>query len=200
MPSFDNCNGPFLQKIADDGVIRKITGFETVAVEQPTAYTFSGGGYIIVKPPKQGQEKKLILDHQIDYPQNAIGKQRMEYDVRPESYLFLATARPLAVGIKSSIMAILEKSPYFGFTRNNALYVNDRIVNPREEFSDGEFNWEILAHEMVDRVVPPTILEESLEINLVGRWTTSRVGHDQEMQAVKAMFQGDGGVIFTPLK
>ncbi len=193
LPSFAECNGPFLEAIHAAGVSERSKVLPQASIDQALVMGFPKGGYIALQPHAQGEPGKILKNriHYSDIP--SIGSQEMSMVVEPSSYAYLATARPPAMNnwrTKWLLSQNHERIPLTSLSENNVVLVDESGVrNPKEKFQDQEFNWEYFGHEMIDKLFPWAYLEMVLGVNLLGTWTCSAVSHAQELEFLKVLHQ-----------
>ncbi len=193
MPSFAECNGPFLDAIANAGMVKTSTVLERVSVPKTIAMHFPHGGFIALEAHKSGNPHKL-LRNRINYPDiPSVGSLEMQMPLDPATYAYLSTARPPAMNnwrTRWLLSQDHERIPLTNLSEENVVLVDETgIKNPKEKFKHQDFNWEYLGHEMVDKYFPWAYLEMVLGINLAGTWTCYAVSHAQELEFMKVVYQ-----------
>ena len=195
-PSFPECNGGILDQIFSAG-IETIPESERpmMTVSAPVTMSFPGGSMVAFEPLKEGQAPQKILRNGIFYPDiEAVGRQEFHYIVAADSYAKLARSRPPAF-YNRRYCAIKKRRqqelPFFALNEDNVTLVGQQgIENPRESMIDSEGrNLEYFGHEVVDKLFPWTLLEESLGIDLMGTWSVYCASHAQEREFVEAFSQ-----------
>lgn len=201
LPTLEECNGKFIDAIGEAGLHETGLELPSFTVEEPICMIFEHGGYILIEPPREGEEDHLIMDHQISYP-HSIGSQRIEYTLTPGSFASLARARAPAHGWRARAVQVLNGNvPLIDANPHNVILVpKGGTANPKSYFDHDGHNFEPLAHEIVDRVFPIMQLGVHYHARFVGRWTTNLVGHRHEIQAIRALMNGSGGVRFVFIK
>lgn len=184
-PSFDDCNGPYLDALLHNvRKTRRRVGHFTVA--SPVAFQFESG-YCVLEP----DQEMFWMDHQIDYP-GFIGKQRIQAEITPEFFCFLARARtPSFRSIQETDQIIAGARAGqlpFPLSESNVLFADiNGLRNPREEFEWKDHNYEFILHELIDVMAFLKIVESEMGGRFRGRITTARFGHEQQIQVAQAM-------------
>jgi UDP-3-O-acyl-N-acetylglucosamine deacetylase len=195
-PSPLDCNGVYLNKIAESGLTPlTLDPSPVVGVNTPLMFR-TKNGHIILQPPN-GDNPQLILDQQYDYPHiPTIGRHRSRMIVTPELFAGLAISR--APTFPSWIrQTILERAERWGIplpiglsTESTNILRTDGSSNSQKSLDDKTgYNWEIFGHEMIDKLCLLYALEQSLNVKLVGTLITHRTRHYDELKFFIAILE-----------
>jgi UDP-3-O-acyl-N-acetylglucosamine deacetylase len=197
-PTFDYCNRPFLNAarsvFQDAGPVRHIT------VRRPFAGIFASSnqkpglsrGYFMLEPD-QG-ERALIMDHQISYPGQAVGNQRIVVRMDPNFFSYICDARTTSFRPETRRIYWLTRLGIarlkYPVTTRNILFADaEKIYNPRTKFDAGGVNYEFICHELMDVMAWIKFLEVAYAGKFVGRLTTHFFDHHRQVDAARYVCQ-----------
>ncbi|PJZ59152.1 UDP-3-O-acyl-N-acetylglucosamine deacetylase [Leptospira barantonii] len=181
-PTFDFCDQVYLDGIQNN--FHKIGEVSRITVAKPFAAVWEKG-YCILEPDEQGMS--LFLDHQVSYPGQTVGNVRIQTELTPEFFSYIASARTTAFrpGIEAEkfyqigLGGGLKDYP---FTLENVILLNeDKIFNPREKFESNGMNYEFLAHELIDILAWIRFVEEEYQGRFFGKMTTFLFDHHRQI-------------------
>lgn len=186
-PTFDDCNGPFLDALLHHvRKTRRRASHFTVAA--PVAFRFETG-YCLIEP----DDRALFIDHEIDYP-GVLGRQRIQVEINPQFFFFLARARtPSFRSVQETddiIRGARAGALPFPVSESNVLFADvNGLRNPRESFEWNGHNYEFILHELIDVMAFLKIVESELGGRFRGKLTTYRYGHEQQIEVAQAMVE-----------
>ena len=162
LPALDGSSEPFLQLIEQVGVQRQAAPRKYIKVLE-TIEVSSGDKYARIEPCEQ-----LELDVTIDFPEAAIGRQRLEIVPNVRSFRErIAGARTFAR--LHEVAALQAAGLSKGGSYNNAIVVDeDKVLNP----SGLRFEDEFVRHKALD-----LLGDLYLSGPILGRVTTIKSGH-----------------------
>ncbi|KKW39467.1 hypothetical protein A2454_02610 [Candidatus Peribacteria bacterium RIFOXYC2_FULL_55_14] len=194
LPTNADCNQPYLVALRDNLV--SVGRAHHVTVNEPVGFRFGGGSYILLEPDEGGH--KLIVDHQIEYPDiPPLGNQRMRVAMTPEFFSFIAAARTPAMRARAGILSTIRhlgmsRFPYTSLGLSNVVLVTKRgVQNPNEKYVVNGRNYEPMCHELIDRIGWLKFIETEFGGRFVGKITLCRANHDREIEAARALCKGD---------
>lgn len=194
LPTNPDCNQPYLAAFHNNLVPTGHTHY--VTVNEPVGFRFGEGSYVILEPDEG--EHKLIVDHQIEYPDiPPLGNQRMRVAMTPEFFSFIAAARTPAMRIRASVLRTIQhfgmsRFPYTSLGLSNVVLVTKRgVQNPNEKYVVNGRNYEPMCHELIDRIGWLKFIETEFGGRFVGKITLCRANHDREIEAARALCKGD---------
>lgn len=187
-PSFNRGILELLEQVEPQIIYTGEALFTTV--KEPLVYQFKNGGYVIFEPDDGSH--KLIIDHQVSHPHNAIGKQRVIFEVKPETFAYIAEARTISYGIRTEISKILNKItglsrlPFTSLGLENVVFAErNEFLNSNPKFDYYGKNWEALMHEVIDKLAPIGMLPG----RFVGRVTTFLTNHAKDIEAAGSLIK-----------
>lgn len=186
-PTFNECNRPFLDalrgRLVDQGPVRRFT------VQRPVAGIFERG-YFMLEPAQHADQRTLAMDHQISYPGDAIGKQRIVAEITPEFFSFITSARTTSFRPETKRIYWLTRLGIarlkYPVTTRNILFADaEKIYNPRPRFATADANYEFICHELIDVMAWLRFLEVQYAGKFVGRLTTHFFDHHRQIDAAQ---------------
>ena len=186
-PTFDYCNRPFLDgakdRLVDLGAVRRFT------IKRAFAGIFDKG-YFILEPAESARQSTLVMDHQISYPGQAVGNQRIVADITPELFAFLCSARTTSFRPETKKIYWLTRLGIARFkypvTVHNILFADaHKLYNPRKRFDGPAANYEFIFHELMDVMAWLRFLEVKHDGKFVGRLTTFYFDHHKQVDAAR---------------
>jgi UDP-3-O-acyl-N-acetylglucosamine deacetylase len=181
-PSFSSGLDGLLQKIKPD--IVEVWLNTLITVEQPVMCMFHNWEYIIIEP--DDGSRRLVIDHAFSYWQPSLGNQRVKMEITPTSFAYLATARPVSIGLKTKVGQYFLKKlwfiPWFGLNEGNVVFADkNKIINPNTTFIDEQWiNREPIMHEIIDKLWALWLLPGKF----VWKITVFRTSHAQDVDAI----------------
>lgn len=185
-PTFDECDGPYLDAVRTR--LQPVDSVPVITVAHPVAVRFERG-YFIMEPDQGNQE--LWIDHQITYPGKSIGTRRIQLALTPDRFAFLCRARTPSFRSTEETAQIYQLARQkaiadYPITDQNVLFVDpDQIHNPRARYDHEGFNYEFLLHEVIDIIAWIKLVEVYYGGNFVGRLTTHFFGHPEQVEAAR---------------
>ncbi len=202
MPTFNDCNGPFLDAIAGkiEGANEQIP---KCTVKEKMLFRFGKeGGYWLIEPPEEGKEDQLILEIQYSYPNTELGTKSLETVLTPEIFAAISRARAPAIGwVRQALVRLLSSFPFPGVslsTDSVMTVTNGRIINRNPEFDEGGENLELACHKLIDHGFPIAILEQTLGFKLVGKLSVYRASHATELEILLKLL-AEAESLFIPV-
>lgn len=150
-----------------------------ITVSEPVAICGDRSDFVVLLPAEKGQ-RKLTMDVAIDWP-TAIGRQRIVFDVTPETFSFGAGARTNATHgqmiLARTVGLLFADTRNLGYTMKNILIHGRRhYVNmPLPQFDQGSRSLEPVWHRAVlDLLAAIALLQGG---RFVGTAISYRAGH-----------------------
>lgn len=209
-PTFDYCNRPFLEalqgRLVETGPVKRFT------VKRAFAGIFDRGYFLLEPPGKSDDDRCLTMDHQITYPGEAVGNQRIVAPITPAFFNYICGARTTSFRPETKRIYWLTRLGIarlkYPVTTRNILFADaHKIYNPRPHFDaaipraaekaaqnagrksaeDGErmLNYEFLSHELMDVMAWIKFLEVKHDGKFVGRLTTDYFDHHKQIDAAR---------------
>ena len=189
-PLFDDGSMPIAKGIVQAGVVEDETlPLSYFSVKEPVAIMNERGGFLLFEPPaEQENVARLTLDVAVDFP-NAIGRQRIVFDLTDEAFTHGAMARTNASFKDYILMKTLGKFSAFwrntGYNRKNILVAGKKDYwNTPGLMHDGK-SLEAVWHRACEDLLAALSLWESGR--LMGRITSYKAGHQLDVDFMTAL-------------
>jgi len=163
LPIMDGSAASFVLLLRTAGLKRQRRSQRVLALTRPV--TFQQDGKSITAEPYDG----FAVDYTIEFSHPLIGRQRMELDVRPDTFVReLAKARTF--GFLADVEMLQRRGLALGGSLNNAVVLDEYTVLNSEglRFAD-----EFVRHKILDFIGDMALLE----LPLAGRFTVHCSGH-----------------------
>ncbi|MCR9142038.1 MAG: UDP-3-O-acyl-N-acetylglucosamine deacetylase [bacterium] len=190
-PTFDYCNRPFVDALAgrltETGPVKRFT------VRRAFAGVFDRGYFMLEAPQKNDDERCLTMDHQITYPGEAVGNQRIVAPITPAFFNYICGARTTSFRPETKRIYWLTRLGIarlkYPVTTRNILFADaHKLYNPRGHFDaqpGSARNYEFICHELMDVMAWIKFLEVKYEGKFVGRLTTHFFDHHRQIDAAR---------------
>jgi UDP-3-O-[3-hydroxymyristoyl] N-acetylglucosamine deacetylase len=162
VPILDGSAAPFAALLAEAGI--------RIQKKPRRVYRLAGPihcareGKSITAEPYAG----FLVDYLIDFPHPLIGRQRLSFELTPESFLQVANARTF--GFAGDVEALRSRGLALGGSLDNAIVLDDHgVINAEGLRSPDEF----VRHKILDFIGDMALLP----LPLTGRFTVIRSGH-----------------------
>jgi UDP-3-O-acyl-N-acetylglucosamine deacetylase len=164
-----------------------------VTVKEPLAFSGPRGDFLMFLPPENGR-KVLRLDVAIEW-RTIIGKQRVVFDVTPETFRYASYARTNATHRQYQLAWLFGWM--FADTRHLGYNTNNILIHGRKRWY-GEPRFPL---EGTDKFLEPVWHRATLDLlaalslfgpdRFVGTVVSFRAGHTQDCDAVRALYRQD---------
>ncbi len=191
-PLFDDSSLPLIKAVEHAKIVPTDTDASYITVKEPLAFGGTRGDFLLFLP--DDGSKKLRLDVGINWS-TIIGKQRIVFDVTPETFTYGAYARTNATHRQYQLAKTIGW--LFADTRNLG-YDNDNILihgrkryygEPRFPVQDsGKFLEPVWHRASLDLLAAIAIAGGD---RFVGTVVSYRAGHTQDCDAVRALRRND---------
>lgn len=194
LPTNTDCNQPYLTAMHNNLV--STGSAEYITVGAPVGFHFGKNSYVVLEPDEGKHE--LVVDQQIEYPDiPPLGNQRMRTTMTPELFGFIAAARTPAMRTRANMLRLIEgmnmsRFPYTSLGLSNVVLVtNNGIANPNQKFVAGDTNYEVMCHELIDKIGWLKFVETEFGRKFVGKITLNRTNHAREIEVARALCGGE---------
>ncbi len=192
-PLFDDSSLPLVQAVEQAKIIETDQPATYVTVREPLAFGGTRGDFLLFLPAENGR-KVLRLDVAIEW-RTIIGKQRIVFDVTPETFRHGAYARTNATHRQYQLARafgwLFADTRHLGYNMNNIL-----IHGRRRWYGTPRF-----PLEGTDKFLEPVWHRATLDLlaalslfgpdRFVGTVVSFRSGHTQDCDAVRALYRQD---------
>lgn len=172
LPILDGSALPFVRLFQAAGLARQHRAVTPLAVTRPVAVG-AGDRSLSIRPGRG-----LTISYEIDFPHQAIGRQHLTVEIRPEEYAaHIAPARTF--GFTREIEYLRERGLARGGSVHNAVVLDDEnILSGPLRFRD-----EFVRHKILDLLGDLALLGRPIE----GRIRARKAGHALHAELVRAL-------------
>lgn len=197
-PLFDRSSLDLVEAIDQCGIVERDEPARYVTVKEPVTFGGDRGDFLTFLPPENG-EKKLRLDVAIDFD-SIIGKQRIVFDLTPETFRYGAYARTNAS--HAQMLMVRTVGVLFADTRNLGYTTDNILIHGRHKFygeprcipAPGGKALEPVWHRAtLDLLAAIALIDRG---RFAGRVVSYRAGHTLDVRAVGQLYLHD---LLTPL-
>ena len=192
-PLFDDSSLPLVKAMEQAGIVDTDVPATYVTVKEPLAFSGPRGDFLMFLPAENGR-KVLRMDVAIDW-RTIIGRQRVVFDVTPETFRYASYARTNATHRQ------YQMARWFGWlfadTRHLGYNMNNILIHGRRRWY-GEPRFPL---EGTEKFLEPVWHRATLDLlaalslfgpdRFVGTVVSFRAGHTQDCDAVRALYRKD---------
>ena len=192
-PLFDDSSLPLVKAVEQAGIVDTDIPATYVTVKEPLAFSGPRGDFLMFLPAENGR-KVLRLDVAIDW-RTIIGKQRIVFDVTPETFRYGSYARTNATHRQYQMARLFGWM--FADTRHLGYNMNNILIHGRRRWY-GEPRFRL---EGTEKFLEPVWHRATLDLlaalslfgpdRFVGTVVSFRSGHTQDCDAVRALYRQD---------
>lgn len=190
-PLFDDSSLPLVKAISSAGFVDTPSAAQVVTVKEPVAFGGSRGDFLLFLPAAPG-ETNLRIDCAIAW-NTVIGRQRILFDVTPETFAYASLARTNATRqqyvLAKTIGKFFAATRHWGYNERNILIHGAKRFYTTPRFPMGEKFLEPVWHRAtLDLMAAIALLGES---RLAGTVVSFRAGHTLDCDAVRALVRNN---------
>jgi UDP-3-O-acyl-N-acetylglucosamine deacetylase len=190
-PLFDHSSTPLVQAFDEAGTAALGADAAWVTVREPVTAVGPGGSFLVFLPAANG-DRRLTVDCAIDFP-NAIGRQRIRFDVTPRSFRHGAQARTnTTLGMMlyvKTIGKLFADTRRLGYSTKNILIAGRRrYINAALLMHNGKSLEAAWHRATLDLLAAVALIDQG---RLCGRVLSCRAGHALDCRMVQALTEGD---------
>ena len=191
-PLFDDSSMPLVKTMEKAGIVpgageRKV---DYVTVKEPVAFGGRRGDFLLFLPAKDG-ERNLRIDCAIRW-NTCIGKQRVLFDVTPETFTYASLARTNCTRNQYlaalTIGKLFAATRHWGYTKKNILIHGKHGWHNEPRFPVGDKFLEPVWHRATLDLLAAIAL---IRGRFVGTVVSYRAGHTMDCDAVRALYRND---------
>lgn len=181
-PLFDRGNLDIVEAIEKAGIVETDAPAKFITVKEPVTFGGNRGDFITFLPAKPG-EFGLRVDCAVDFP-SAIGKQRILFDVMPETFRIGTTARTNAPFSQylytKTIGKLFADTRNLGYTTKNILiHGKKRYFNEPKLLFEGKSLEAVWHRATLDLLAAVALLDTG---RFAGTIISYRAGHTQDVR------------------
>ena len=190
-PLFDQSSLPLIKAVEHAGIVPGDGEPAYVTVREPLAFGGSRGDFLLFLPAEDG-ERNLRVDCAILW-NTVIGRQRVRFDVTPETFRYAALARTNATRRQYLMAKTVGK--LFASTRNMGYNERNILIHGRRRFYtkprfpiNGKFLEPVWHRATLDLLAAVALLGEH---RFCGTVVSFRAGHTLDCDAMRAIIRND---------
>ena len=190
-PLFDQSSLPLVKAVEHAKVAETDEDATFVTVKEPVAFGGSRGDFLLFLPPEDGA-RNLRIDCAISW-NTVIGRQRILFDVTPETFRYAALARTNATRkqylLAKTVGKLFASTRNWGYNERNILIHGRRRFYTEPRFPVGEKFLEPVWHRATLDLMAAIALTG--EHRFVGTVVSYRAGHTLDCDAIRALYRND---------
>ena len=190
-PLFDDSSLPLIKAMDHAKIVESDQEATYVTVKEPVAFGGTRGDFLLFLPAENG-ERNLRIDCAISW-NTVIGKQRVLFDVTPETFRYASLARTNATHRQYLFVKTLGK--LFAATRNWGYNERNILIHgPRKFYTEprfpvnGKFLEPVWHRATLDLMAAIALTGED---RFVGTVVSYRAGHTLDCDAIRALYRND---------
>ena len=190
-PLFDQSSVPLVETVDRAGIVDTGMQASYVTVKEPLAFGGKRGDFLLFFPAKPG-DRRLRIDCAISW-NTVIGRQRVIFDVTPETFRYAALARTNATHrqylLAKTIGKLFAATRNWGYNERNILIHGPKRYYTEPRFRVGDKFLEPVWHRAtLDLMAALSLFGEH---RLCGTVVSFRAGHTLDCDAVRAIRRND---------
>ena len=190
-PLFAQSSLPLIKAVEHVGVVPGDGEATYVTVKEPVAFGGTRGDFLLFLPAENG-ERNLRIDCSISWD-TVIGRQRVLFDVTPETFCYAALARTNATRRQYLMAKTIGK--FFAYTRNMGYNERNILIHGRRRYYteprfpvNGKFLEPVWHRATLDLMAAVALIGEH---RFCGTLVSFRAGHTLDCDAVRALLRND---------
>jgi UDP-3-O-[3-hydroxymyristoyl] N-acetylglucosamine deacetylase len=190
-PLFDRSSMDIVEAIDSAGIVTQSAPAKFVAVKEPVTMVSGSGGFLTLLPPENGS-RRLTVDCAIDFP-TAIGKQRIRFDVNPETVRRGASARTntnlwMMLYCKTIGKAFAD-TRHLGYSLQNILVAGPhKYVNQPLLIENGKSLEAVWHRAVLDLLAAMALIDKG---RFAGSIKSYKAGHVLDVDMVRELYKRD---------
>ena len=190
-PLFDQSSLPLVTAMEQAQIVGTREKATFVTVKEPVAFGGSRGDFLLFLPAEDG-ERNLRIDCAISWD-TVIGKQRILFDVTPDTFRYASLARTNATRkqyiLAKTVGKLFASTRNWGYNERNILIHGKRRFYTEPRFRMGEKFLEPVWHRATLDLMAAIALTG--EHRFVGTVVSYRAGHTLDCDAIRALYRND---------
>ena len=190
-PLFDRGNLDLVEAIEKAGIVETDAPARFITVREPVTFGGNRGDFLTFLPAKPG-ECGLRVDCAIDFP-SVIGRQRIRFDVTPETFRIGAEARTNAPSKEywyaKTVGKLFADTRNLGYTRRNILvHGKTKYLNEPKLVFGGKALEAVWHRATLDLLAAVALLDTG---RFAGTLVSYRAGHTQDVRMAGLLYLND---------
>ncbi len=190
-PLFDRSSMDLVEAVEEAGIVHQPEPARVLSVKEPVSVTAPNGGFLTFIPATSGR-RRLSIDCAVNFP-NAIGKQRIRFDVNPDTFRYGAAARTntnlwMMLYCKT-LGKIFADTRNLGYTMRNILVAGPhRYVNEGGLVHNGKSLEAVWHRAVLDLLAAVALIDRG---RLAGHVISYKAGHALDCDMIRLLYQRD---------
>lgn len=190
-PLFNQGSLDLVHAVDEAGVVELEAPARWITVREPVALGAENGRFLLLLPAENG-DRRLHIDCAIDFS-SAIGKQRIVFDLTPETFRYGAQARTNASLAQMLLVKMFgwafADTRHLGYTRDNILVHGRRRYANRPRFLRNGRSLEAVWHRAtLDLLAAVALVDVG---RLAGTLVSYRAGHTMDVRLMTLLYRQD---------
>ena len=190
-PLFDQSSLPLVKAMEHAKIVETDQDATFVTVKEPVAFGGKRGDFLLFLPAENG-ERNLRVDCAISWD-TVIGKQRIRFDVTPETFRYASLARTNATRkqylLAKTVGKLFASTRNWGYNERNILIHGRKRFYTEPRFHMGEKFLEPVWHRATLDLMAAIALTG--EHRFVGTVVSYRAGHTLDCDAIRALYRNE---------
>lgn len=190
-PLFDRSSMDLVEAIEQVGIVTQPEPAVMLSVKEPVTVVAPNGGFLTFQPPESGS-RRLTVDCAVNF-KTAIGKQRIRFDVNPQTFRHGAAARTntnvwMMLYCKT-LGKLFADTRNLGYTLNNILVAGPKHYINRPGLMHEGTSLEAVWHRAVlDLLAAVALIDRG---RFVGHINSYMAGHALDVDMIRELYQRD---------
>ncbi len=190
-PLFDQSSLPLIKAVDHAKTCARAADATYVTVREPVAFGGKRGDFLLFFPAKEG-ERNLRIDCAISW-NTVIGKQRVLFDVTPETFRYAALARTNATHrqyvLAKTVGKLFAATRNWGYNEKNILIHGPRKFYTEPRFPvNGKFLEPVWHRATLDLMAALSLTGAD---RFIGTVVSYRAGHTLDCDAIRALYRNN---------
>ena len=190
-PLFDQSSLPLIKAVDHAKTCARAADATYVTVKEPVAFGGKRGDFLLFFPAKKG-ERNLRIDCAISW-NTVIGKQRVLFDVTPETFRYAALARTNATHrqyvLAKTVGKLFAATRNWGYNEKNILIHGPRKFYTEPRFPvNGKFLEPVWHRATLDLMAALSLTGAD---RFIGTVVSYRAGHTLDCDAIRALYRNN---------
>lgn len=190
-PLFDRSSMDLVEALDRAGIVQQAEPARVVTVKEPVSITAPNGSFLTFLPARDGS-RRLTVDCAINFA-TAIGKQRIRFDVNPQTFRHGAAARTntnmwMMLYCKT-VGKLFADTRNLGYTLNNILVAGPRrYINTPLLQHNGKSLEAVWHRAVLDLLAAVALIDQG---RLAGHLISYKAGHTLDCDMIRLLYQRD---------
>ena len=190
-PIFDRSSMDLVEAVERVGLVETEEPATFLTVKEPVSIGGSNGSFLTLLPAESGS-RKLLVDCSVDF-HNAIGRQRIRFELTPRSFRHGALARTntnlwMMIYCKT-IGKIFADVRNLGYTRDNILVAGPRdYINEPKLLQEGKSLEAVWHRGTLDLLAAISLIDRG---RFAGEVVSYKAGHALDVQMIAMLYRHD---------